>query len=286
MVQSLQLAEIITGERLQQLCDVTVTCHPVNQFHTSLPSTCKRVFLEEPGTWDVLNQSKVIFCYTHLLPIFEKVILKRITHPFVLMTHNSDDVITEQFSKILEYPFLIHWFGQSCMIKHPKLTAIPIGVANAQWPHGNLDVLVKCANENFKKNVKNLYINFNVNTNIGKRSLVLERLQKAGYRNAAPMTNQYDYYKMMAAYQYVACPEGNSPDCHRVYEALYLDCIPVVQNSDFYSALKVCHVHVPLDQLEHLDPKKDLSLPILLGDKSILNMSYWKSQIQNFKDQI
>ena len=38
---------------------------------------------------------------------------------------------------------------------------------------------------------------------------------------------QFDYLKKMSEYSFVASPEGNGVDCHRTWEAFYLNVIPI-----------------------------------------------------------
>jgi len=63
---------------------------------------------------------------------FVSKVFPTITVPFVLVTNNSDwtipDDIQKEFDILIQSPFLVHWFSQNCIITHPKITQIPIGL--------------------------------------------------------------------------------------------------------------------------------------------------------------
>ena len=41
----------------------------------------------------------------------------------------------------------------------------------------------------------------------------------------------------LAKYKWCICPEGNGVDTHRLWEAMYLRCVPIVLRSPFIDAL-------------------------------------------------
>lgn len=51
---------------------------------------------------------------------------------FVLFSHNSDRAIGRRFRRELRRRRLVAWFAQNPTFEHPKLRALPIGIANPQ----------------------------------------------------------------------------------------------------------------------------------------------------------
>lgn len=51
----------------------------------------------------------------------------------------------------------------------------------------------------------------------------------------------------MSSYKFAISPEGNGIDCHRVWECLYVGCIPVVKKNnimfEFFKDLPILWVH-------------------------------------------
>ena len=52
-----------------------------------------------------------------------------------------------------------------------------------------------------------------------------------------PMLTATENITRIAKYRWCACPEGNGVDTHRLWEALYMRCIPIVVKSPFIDAL-------------------------------------------------
>jgi hypothetical protein len=170
---------------------------------------------------------------------------------FILVTHNSDGEIYEcdEINDILNYSKLLKWYAQNIRMNHAKLVFMPIGIANSQWPHGNLD---NFRAENLKSKTKGIYFNFNVYTNLSKRMYCFNRLKnKLEWLNeVSPREN----IQRLSEYEFCICPEGNGVDTHRLWEALYVNTIPIVIKSDFTDILLENNVPiVVLDDWSQLD---------------------------------
>src|SRR6266536_2336954 len=70
---------------------------------------------------------------------------------FVLFSHNSDILVGAQFGRHLRHRRLRAWFATNVNFEHPKLRAIPIGIANPRWPHGDTDVLRRVQRQSLRK---------------------------------------------------------------------------------------------------------------------------------------
>jgi len=248
--------EIVTGERLQGIADVAVITEEKRAFHTFLPDMKLAVFSPdfEPTLSAVspLQGARVIFVYSDLLDLFVARILPLIEQPFVLVSHTGDHGVDQRFLQALDDPKIIHWFGQNVTFRHPKLTALPIGLANSRWPHGDPGVLARTARQGFLKRT-GLYVNFDAGTNRALRMPILEALADKPFaimgRRRRPLTyfsqawaaltgkrfvdkgwgkSFPEYLKEMAGWCYAVSPPGNGIDCHRTWEALYLGVIPVI----------------------------------------------------------
>ena len=201
--------EILTGNTFKQLCDD---------------------FLDEEKPYiDISRKPKIIFLKTDWIEIFKEKVLPKIDYQFKLITHNADRPAPSGNFDLLEDERLVRWFGMNCNVIHPKLQPIPIGIANEKWPHGDKDILLKIINENNKK--KNLvYCNFDVTTNYNKRSNVLKTLNECSYIDFDNTKLSFENYtRKLSTYKYVISPPGNSVDCHRIWESIYLGVIPIVE---------------------------------------------------------
>lgn len=155
--------------------------------------------------------------------------------PYVLFTHNGDLPVDESYLKYLDDINLIKWYGQNTMTIHPKLSSIPIGIANEIWPHGDEDIFNKVIDQNIPKE-RLIYVNFDVNTNRRERNYCLNEVNKNGLEMANKLPFK-EYLEEVAKSYFVVSPNGNGVDCHKTWEALYLSAIPIVTKSiniDFY----------------------------------------------------
>lgn len=228
---------IISGEQIQELCDVYLG-HPEDfRFNPRISrqsSKCLEI-RSIVGKW---TNPGLIFVYAHRLSEFLGIV-DRLENNFILVSHNSDENIKEKYAQLLECPKLIMWHAQNVMIHHEKLQLLPIGIANSMWPHGSLETL-KNIMETLNKQTKprDFYFYFNIRTNGPERIACKEQVEKTGLVFEGPQPNFESYLKHLATFKYALCPPGNGIDSHRIWECLYLGVIPIVKRSVFAEKLK------------------------------------------------
>jgi len=251
------ISKIITGERLQKQCNIYLGFLEDFYFNPSIYiDKDKHVNLNDIN--EPFNNPKFIFCYpTRLEKFLEKIYYFK--NEFILLTHNSDFEIKNipLVLNILNCDKLMQWYAQNLCFEHDKLKIIPIGFANSQWEHGKLSLF---NDENFLNSLndksKNVYFNFSINTNINKRQICYESL--INKLEWLPNTNPYYNLIRLKDYKFCICPEGNGCDTHRLWEALYLKCVPIVLNSDFINVLK--NQNIPLVILNSWEEFKEVDL--------------------------
>lgn len=233
LARYLSSTDFITGEKLQETCDVY--CGEKFDFEFNpriLHQRVKHLVISEfaSSAWD--NPSTV-FCYSHRVNDFKAKMLPVAQNPFVLVTHNSDENITDVHVDLLESPKLIAWKAQNPCVKHPKLHLLPIGIANSMWPHGNLSYLqhVRSMCSRVEWKTKDIYFSFSVGTNVGSRSECRNSLiDKLTWTDGKPFA---EYLDDLSRHKFCVCPEGNGVDTHRLWESLYLDVIPICKRTTF-----------------------------------------------------
>ncbi len=285
----------ITGERLQQLARTTILTPSILAYHSSLSALMRGTGHEvvifrgshselEPDASAIerLRGRRSLFVYSHLLESFVERVLPRLDHRIVLISHNSDHGVDGRFHAALEDPRIVHWFAQNALTRHPKLTALPIGVANVQWPHGNLRALVEVANTTRPPGRNAVYVNFDVRTNPTVRGPLLQRLEGAPLAWRATSRPFADYLAEMASCRWVMSPPGNGVDCHRTWETLYLGRTPIVQRTDAGAGLHDGLPIIQLPDLSALEPGDLESAEQAATRNSSLErtrMSYWRERV-------
>ena len=237
-------SRIVTGERLQECCEITLSTPSITSFHGR--QNIKTNYLVEvdedqngnlmPPSLEVitrLTNAKTIFTYTHLVPYFQYYIAPRINTPFTLVTHNSDHAITIMNFQLLNHPYLKNWFAQNCEFSHTKLKPLPIGLQNKQWGHEKYDQLLRASKNIIKTSL--LYANFSVQTH-PSRTAALELIKELPYATVEMGVDYEVYLKNLSMHKFCVCPRGNGIDTHQFWEAQYLDAIPIILWRDWTSS--------------------------------------------------
>jgi hypothetical protein len=239
---------IITGEKMQQLCDIYIGYSDDFNFNPLISSQIdKHLIINNINTH--FNNPYFIFCYSHRIDELSTKI-QFFNNDFILFTHNSDfDVRNTPYVKhILNCPKLKKWYSQNLCFEHEKINLIPIGIANSQWAHGNLPFFKNIILEDYFK-TKNVYFNFNINTNRNKRQPAYNSLNNKleWLRTIEPDENLL----RLRDYKFCICPDGNGIDTHRLWEALYLKTVPIMLQSVFTKILN--NYNVPIVILNSWD---------------------------------
>lgn len=273
------MANIVTGEKIQQLCDIYLGVDGDFNFNPNIGrQTTKHIYLNNIN--NPINNPYRIFCYSHNINLLSQKI-HLFQNNFILVTHNSDGEIreTSEVFTILNCDKMLKWFGQNTCFQHSKLHFLPIGLANSQWPHGNLSLFY---DSNFTNHLytksNNIYFNFNINTNRAKRQICYEMLMNKlqWLNNIHPVENM----KRLSTYKFCICPEGNGVDSHRLWECLNLRVVPIVIKSEFTNIL--LNQNIPLVVLNNWT---DLDLNKLNYDDYNFESDNLK-KILNFNDYL
>lgn len=230
---------IVTGENLQKKCDIYIGSQTDFTFNPKIKSDkTKHCILTQISTHIEFDNPYVVFCYSHNID-YLSTIIHLFKNKFILISHNSDFDI-EKNNKcvdiILNNNKLVKWYAQNTLFENDKLHFLPIGIANSQWSHGNLQLFNDISDGKFVINKTNLtYFNFNISTNKTKRQICFDKLKnKLTWLN---IINPVDNQKRLSTYKFCICPEGNGIDTHRLWECLYLKTVPIVINNEFSNIL-------------------------------------------------
>ena len=152
------MSEYISGEKLQQLCDVYCgTHHDLNRNPIIASQINKHMYID--NLYSEWNNPTLIFCYSCALSTFlSKINLFK--NKFILVSHNEDTNITDEYRELANSPLVVCWYAQNIMILHPKLHLLPIGIANSMWPHGDVNNFINTNNSINTNNMKENKIYF------------------------------------------------------------------------------------------------------------------------------
>jgi hypothetical protein len=167
------------------------------------------------------------------------------------------------------------WYAQNATYDDPNLISIPIGLenhtggskgkfTNHQWFFQNIEKL--------KSNLKSgIYCNWGLTNDYRKK--ILEKIKVPYYWEEKLSFEQY--CENMSHHKYVICPPGNGVDTHRLWEALYLGCIPIVLKHRIYRDYNLSIIQV--NSWEEIT--QELLDQLVSENTEQLYMTYWKKRI-------
>jgi hypothetical protein len=256
----IQYKDIITGDRILTLCDYIILHKSSYDFHKipikEMEKIGKIIVIKDDSLNLMPKKSKIIWddilenhkregpvklcIYSHFLPFFKKHILPHLTNyptlNIILYTHNSDDVFDNSFMDIVNHKQILFIYAQNLNIVHEKCKLLPIGIANSMWKHGDLISLYDTIIEKYKFKKENkqscVYINIKPNTFLYRKEILdnISLSKKLILSTNKPYKN---YLDELSSYKYCLCIRGNGIDCHRFYECLYLNVIPILINNSY-----------------------------------------------------
>lgn len=210
--------------------------------------------------------------------------------PYTMLTHNSDwsvsMLLNEVGLDIKDLPQNIYWVAQNVDVKHPRIKSIPIGLENQEWHPEKLQII-----ESYYNNIKTAEYMccamFNPNTH-PSRGPVLEHFSNKEWcvtKNTVNGQSMEEYFSILNDTIYCICPRGNGIDTHRIWEAWYMGCIPVVErciNIESYKKLPIliCDSFMDVDNeylVHHLSSNGIHQL--ISSDYRMLNFRYWEKKI-------
>jgi hypothetical protein len=195
--------------------------------------------------------------YSHAGPPIAKMAVwskKFLRRPYILVTGQSDFPVSKA-KGVLGDPNLVKWFAQNSDMNHPKLVPIPIGLncfEHAPEMHQALRALKTSSGPPARQ--KLVLVNFG-NTHPSRKQIwehfcgrnsankkFATCSIKSQRNNIQGNPHLVGFYKKVASHKFVVAPRGNGWDTHRLWEALYLGCVPIVESS----VLDPLYAHLPI----------------------------------------
>lgn len=236
---------------------------------------------------DIVDKNiNILYADTHDRYLALEKIKKNNDKNFILITHNSDDPIDE-----VEIPEnLLKWFGTNMEYEHEKIIPIPIGLENDHW-HPQKRSILEASKGNINRIPKALS-QFNPVTFPQERQQLLRNiLNGLVYADSYYCVNGerfQTYADNLTKYAFCLCPRGNGIDTHRIWESLYLGCIPIVKKHpthNFERDLPIIFVDYWLEITKEFLEQKIKEIDHSLFQSELLTMSYWKGRILNEKNK-
>ena len=252
------------------------------------------------------NTVNTVYICSSALWHFVNVLLPVFPYKIVLVTGDCDetcwtDLFTnyDAFVKFIDNDKIIHWFSQNCIIDHKKLTRIPIGLDYHTMSNGPTKwgpKLIPAEQETILNNIQRVpfwertykcYSNFHffTTTKYGydRVDAIKQIPSKLVYYEPTHIIREASWTNQ-TKYAFVISPHGGGFDCHRLWEALVLGCIPIVKKSGIdalYDDLPVLIVNEWSDITKQLLRDTMVRFKTRKFNYEKLLLSYWMNMIKS-----
>ena len=255
--------------------------------------------------WDSLQGGSTIYVCTSAVGEFSK-LLNKLPCPIVLVSGDADEdaptnifASEQDFLTFIESPKVIHWFAQNAVLKHPKLSSIPIGLDYHTMSQGDSHWGPKISPTNQEQLLQSIHdaavplserilkahanFHFLMTTKYGAdrvRAKELIPLDLVDYETRR--VDRETTWRNQSKHAFVISPHGNGLDCHRTWEALCLGCIPIVRTSP----LDALFADLPVYIVNDWSDVTEINLRKVLNefsqrkfDLNRLTLKYWMDKI-------
>jgi hypothetical protein len=253
--------------------------------------------IDQGSEWfdpDEVQQGDTVYLNLWYLDWFHSEIHDLIKHPYILIScdvghcHPSPSA-----QKLLYDPKLAAWFCRNILFSyHPKLFQIPMGQSERFFSYLCLSDLEELARQKPFKKKHLLYMNF-LPRDHGDRKKIVRLFENEPYCFSRNKSGFYDvlplleYYKELSLSMFALSPVGLEHDCMRTWEAMTLDCIPIIEHSfldPLFVDLPVVTVH---DWTEINEPFLREKYEALKNRKTEkVYFGYWHDQIKEMQKRI
>jgi len=254
--------------------------------------TKKRYEKHKKISIEKIKKGDIIFVESPLLGEFYEKIVKNLKNPIILIVTNGDENFNESSSYIFDHPMIYYAFVQNILFKHNKIQAIPIGLENLKYLENGI-IFDFLKYKTIRRKKCKILVNFSISTNPLEREKAFNIFEKLDYSLCFSNKKPVPVYRKIASnYQYVLSPPGNGFDCHRTWEAIILNSIPIVKENVFFTYFPDLPV-LALRRWEDIYAftKNDLEAYYKDNYHKIINCpylyyKYWKIQILRKKEKL
>lgn len=259
----------------------------------SFRSLAQHVYDEEKtfNPADVKYGDIVFVCnvYAHK---YMHTIHQQILNPYILIVHNGDESIDEEFTKMIDDK-IIKCYAQDVTHDHEKIIPIGIALENKRYYMNGIPFvfnrLIKKMRRNPPIKQDKILFRFSVYTNPTERKPALDLFSKHPLMETfSQMLPPSLHLRKLMTYKFVASPPGNSIESCRTWEALELRTVPIVK--DFVAYRYFVSLGLPMWIVKDWKELDAYQTPESLAQKydelmknpnwEPLRMDYWISHIK------
>ena len=189
---------------------------------------------------DKIKAGQIIFCEYDNLSSLQADVLDRIKLPVNLLVGNTNQVNSENIRSLLRNKFIYKIFAQNLNEPIQGIEYLPLGIENKWRAYSGINVRFR------NKVAKNHSRTYRVMWDFIIDGALEETINNANILINCEVADRFIWKslwhrrKLLAYYAFVACPINSACDTPRMWEAMYLGSVPIVQKSHiskFYESI-------------------------------------------------
>lgn len=195
---------------------------------------------------------------------------------------HSDHSLTTSITQ--RFPHVKHWYAINNETTDGLGTSLPLGITNKEYTElGDTKMMIDALKTSYP--LQNMvYLNICVDTFPSERLLVKTLYSQLPYVTYVEQCSRVDFMGSLRSHSFCLAPRGNGLDTHRLWEALYMGCIPIVKAHPMFASLHDLPIYfveewtaevLTLDQLQKI--RNTYHQKRWNMDK--LYQSYWSNKI-------
>jgi len=263
-------------------------------------------YAKYPNTFDPADLKPINIVYTNTMYLKRLLdILEHLPTKFVVMSHNGDQHTEKGLigtfangEKISEEPYVLpdnvlRMYVQNVDVVDPRISTLPLGLENSMWKTEKKSIMSRLMiqlEEGNLKREKLVYMNHSTNTRFEERKMLYDTFGKLDWVTTvdpgkSPQALK-DYFINIATHKFIMNPWGNCFDNHRMWEALYLGCIPITRRcifTSFYEDFPICLIDSWDEVTEEFLNKEYERITNLNWDRYKLTFSYWENKVRDIQ---
>lgn len=231
-----------------------------------------------------IKDNDIVFCHFEVVEHLFKIIRLSNLKNIILISSQSD--LTLNKSVYLKKPESIKvWYSTNVNLDKPDLRPIPIGINNEYIEIYPCESDFKKFNfKDFKNKKSQIYSNFNINTRFLHRYFAKKFSNNKNFIiNETKDLDKHTYIKTIDNYKFILSPWGNGIDTHRIWEAIYANCTPIVKDHDVFSKFKQLPI-IFVKSLNRIDSINFEEIN-LSSTTELADFRYWKKEVLNEKKE-
>jgi hypothetical protein len=162
-----------------------------------------------------------------------------------LLLGHSDYALTDAIADLcFDKCKASHIWSVNCITTKANCHPLPLGITNLTNEthlhpiYGNVDIMEHVSKQPQVFDVRDIYCNVNISTNPSYRKPIVDMFSSQPNVTMGTINNSLEgrkqFLHQMRSHRFTVAPAGMGVDTHRLWEALYMGSIPIVQRSPIH----------------------------------------------------